>query len=105
MTVFAINTFRLRRGVDVQEFARFSADLDRPTCLAHDVVERFEVFLETGEPPRVVEVMGVRDWAEWESLRDTHPSFEPVLARFSELVDTESVSTHLTMTLDDVRKG
>lgn len=99
--VTAINTFSLRRGVSAEQFEAFSAELDRPTCLACDVVEDFQVYLVEGDKPvgddspgiDVVEIMTVRSWSEWESLRDNAPEFLPVLKRFTELVETGSVST------------
>ena len=45
MAVSAINTFRLRPGVGAEQFERFSAELDRPTCLAFDVVLGFDVYI------------------------------------------------------------
>ena len=44
MTVSAINTFRLRPGVPVADFEQFSAELDRPVCLAFDEVLGFDVY-------------------------------------------------------------
>ncbi|GAY13774.1 hypothetical protein [Mycobacterium sp. shizuoka-1] len=103
--VSAVNMFSLRPGVTAAEFEAFSADLDRPTCLAFDVVESFEVYLVEGDHPSrvdVVEIMTVRSWPEWEYVRDNAPEFVPVLRRFGELVDTDSISTlftrHLTAT-------
>jgi hypothetical protein len=99
MAVSAVNTFRLRPGVDVEEFEKFSADLDRPTCLAFDVVLGFEVYLVEGEDGAgtdVVEIMTVSSWPEWERVRDTAPELKPVVERFDELVEPGSVSTLLT---------
>jgi hypothetical protein len=102
MPVVAINTFALRPGVSTADFDRFSRELDRPACLALDVVESFEVFLVDDGPAAggsgpvdVVEVMTVRDWAAWERERDQAPALAPVTARFGELVDTSTVTTHL----------
>jgi hypothetical protein len=99
MTVTAVNTFRLRPGVGIDDFELFSAQLDRPTCLALDVVLGFEVFLVDRTTPTgvdVVEVMTVASWPEWERVRDEAPQLKPVVERFSELVEPGSVTTLLT---------
>ena len=98
MPVSAVNTFRLRSGVTAEQFERFSADLDRPTCLAFDVVLGFEVYLvdDGGPGTDVVEVMTVSSWPEWERVRDSSPELKPVVERFDELVEPGSVTTLLT---------
>ena len=109
MSVSAVNTFRLRSGVTAEQFERFSADLDRPTCLAFDVVLGFEVYLvdgdgaseATGDRERdagtdVVEIMTVSSWPEWERVRDSSPELKPVVEKFVELVEPGSVATLLT---------
>ncbi len=97
MTVSAINMFRLRPGVSATDFENFSRDLDRPRCLALDVVLGFEVYLaeQAGEPSGhdVIEVMTVASWPEWETVRDSAPELKDVLARFDELVEPDSVIT------------
>jgi hypothetical protein len=104
MTMSAVNTFRLRAGVSAEQFEKFSAELDRPTCLALDVVLEFDVFFaerteaEPADPSGidVVEIMTVTSWPEWERIRDTAPELKPVVAKFDELVESGSVSTLLT---------
>ena len=96
MPVSAVNTFRLRSGVTAEQFERFSADLDRPTCLAFDVVLDFEVYLADGAGTDVVEIMTVSSWPEWERVRDSSPELKPVVQRFDELVEPGSVATLLT---------
>jgi hypothetical protein len=98
MPVSAVNTFRLRSGVTAEQFERFSADLDRPTCLAFDVVLGFEVYLVDGDDAGtdVVEIMTVSSWPEWERVRDSSPELKPVVQRFDELVEPGSVATLLT---------
>ena len=104
MAVSAINTFSLKPHVTVEEFDRFSREVDRPACLALDEVESFEVYLVDPRPGGsaagarvdVVEVMTVRDWAAWEHARDHAPELAPVTARFAELVDESTVTTYLT---------
>lgn len=101
MVVSAVNTFSLKPHVTVEEFDRFSREVDRPACLALDEVESFEVYLvDAGlggsDAVDVVEVMTVRDWAAWERVRDSAPQLAPVTARFAELVDESTVTTYLT---------
>lgn len=93
MSVTAINTFSLLPGVTAADFEEFSRDLDRPACLALDVVESFDVYLVDDGTVDVVELMTVRDWAAWEQERDSAPSLAPVTARFAELVDESTVTT------------
>lgn len=111
MAVSAINTFRLRPGVGAEQFERFSAELDRPTCLAFDVVLGFDVYLADGASEAtgdvgasegritVVEVMTVSSWTEWQRLLESAPELKPVIERFDELVEPGSVSTLLTREL------
>ena len=109
MAVSAINTFRLRPGVDAEQFEQFSAELDRPTCLAFDVVLGFDVYLAEGGASEatgnddasitVVEVMTVSSWTEWQRLLESAPELKPVIERFDELVEPGSVSTLLTREL------
>ena len=44
----------------------------------------------------VIEVMTVTSWPGWQQLLAEAPELEPVLARFGELVDPDSVTTILT---------
>lgn len=96
-SVYAVNLFKLRDGVTAEEFETFSRELDRPTCLALAPVESFEVyFVSDGSGVDVVEVMGVTSWDEWVNERDNAVVMVPVVDRFTELVDTDSVRSHLT---------
>ncbi|OAN38976.1 hypothetical protein A4X20_19555 [Mycolicibacterium iranicum] len=96
-----MNLFSMLPGVDPAEFERFSSEVDRPTCLAHSgIVRRFEAFRVTdapdGAPADILEVMEVADWAEWEQLRDNHPTLKPVIEGFDALVDPATVRTYFT---------
>ena len=100
-SVMAVNLFSMLPGVDPADFERFSTEVDRPTCLAHsDIVRRFEAFridqAPDGAPADILEVMEVSDWAEWEQLRDTHPTLRPVIDGFDKLVDPATVRTYFT---------
>lgn len=99
--VVAVNLFSMLPGVDPAEFERFSTEVDRPTCLAHsDIVRRFEAFrvneAPDGAPADILEVMEVTDWADWEELRDNHPTLKPVIEGFDALVDPTTVRTYFT---------
>jgi hypothetical protein len=106
-SVSAVNMFSLRPGVSAAQFEAFSAELDQPTCLSCDVVESFEVYLveSDGQKVDVIEIMTVRSWPEWESVRDNAPEFAPVLRRFAELVDLDSVSTLFTRRVSPVEEN
>jgi hypothetical protein len=98
--VFAINLITLRPGVAVDEFARFSAELDQPTCLTQEVVRGFDVYSVTREEHRggrpaidIVEVMHVASWPEWERVRDSLPEMVPVVEGFRRLVPDNGVRT------------
>ncbi|MDF2826558.1 MAG: hypothetical protein K0R68_3966 [Mycobacterium sp.] len=99
-SVVAVNLFSMLPGVDPADFERFSTEVDRPTCLAHDIVRRFEAFrvndAPDGAPADILEVMEVTNWADWEQLRDNHPSMKPVIEGFDKLVDPASVRTYFT---------
>ena len=97
--VSAVNMFSLRPGVSAAQFEQFSRELDRPTCLAFDVVQNFEVYLvdaDIASGVDVIEVLTVSSWPEWEKLRDDAPELRPVVARFEELVEPSSVTTYFT---------
>jgi hypothetical protein len=98
VAVTAINRFTLRPGVAAAEFERFSHEIDRPVCLAFPQVQRFEVYVADEDPSRVeiVELMTVTSWPEWEAVRDGAPELVPVVNRFAELVDTDTVTTVFT---------
>jgi hypothetical protein len=102
--VYAINLITLRDDASVDDFARFSAQVDQPTCLAQDVVLGFDVYAvapgdgEGGvdpERPRVdvVEALHVRSWSEWEGIRDALPAMAGVVAEFERLVAPDGVRT------------
>jgi hypothetical protein len=97
--VSAVNMFSLRPGVSAAQFEKFSRELDRPTCLAFDVVQNFEVYLvdaDIAPGVDVIEVMTVSSWQEWEKVRDGAPELRLVVARFDELVEPGTVSTYFT---------
>jgi hypothetical protein len=98
--VVAFNLIPMRDGISVDEFADFSSTLDRPTCLAQDVVVGFDAYRVIRDAGftrafDVVEVMHVRSWPEWERVRDDLAELRPVTKRFGELVDASLVRTFL----------
>jgi hypothetical protein len=95
---FAINLIPLRDGASLTEFERFSARVDQPTCLAHDVVQGFDAYAvirrDEGTPAvDIVELMHVRSWPEWVEVRDNSSSMLPVTEGFERLVDPATVRT------------
>jgi hypothetical protein len=106
--ICAINLLPLKPGVGIAEFETFLNELDRPTCLAQDVVEGFDAYAVRRRGPGapavdIVEVMTVRSWAEWERVRDGSDAFAPVIERWGELVDGEG-ARHLFATPIDPRR-
>lgn len=95
---FAINLIPLRDGVALDDFAKFSAEVDQPTLLAQDVVLGFDAYAITrrdeGAPSvDIVEVMHVRSWSEWVDVRDNSDAIKPVGAGFEQRVDPSTVRT------------
>jgi hypothetical protein len=96
--VIAINLIPMREGVDPGLFAEFSATLDQPTCLAKEPVLSFDAYRVSAEDAEglgadIVEVMHVRSWSEWETVRDNDPDLEPVMRRWEELADPATART------------
>jgi hypothetical protein len=96
--VCAINLLPLKQGATLEQFEKFSAELDQPTCLAQDVVEGFDAYAVRHRAPGaphfdIVEVMTVRDWGEWERVRDGLEELKPVIAGFDEVIDGDGVRT------------
>jgi hypothetical protein len=96
--ICAINFLPLKPGAAIGDFEKFSAELDQPTCLAQDVVEGFDAYAVTRRDPSapafdIVEVMTVRNWAEWEKVRDGLAEMGPVMEGFDKLIDGDGVRT------------
>ena len=95
---YAINLIPMRPGIEVADFARFSAEVDQPTLLAQDVVLGFDAYAVTrrdeGAPSvDIVEVMHVRSWGEWVQVRDNADAIKPVGEGFEQRVDPGTVRT------------
>ncbi len=95
---YAFNLIPLRAEANLDDFRRFSAELDQPTLLAQDVVLGFDAYVvsrrdESAPSVDVVEVMHVRSWNEWVEVRDGAEALKPVSARFEELIDPSTVRT------------
>jgi hypothetical protein len=96
--IVAVNLIPMRPGVPVDDFAHFSATVDQPLCLQQPIVQSFEVYRVNQQVPGlpqidIVELMRVRDWAEWEKVRDNLDALRPVMDGFDRLVDASSVRT------------
>ena len=95
--VTAINLITVRPGVSVEDFIRFSDEVDRPTCLAQDVVLAFDAYRVEPGPHAwaadVVELFRVSSWEAWEQIRDHAPELAPVRSGFDRLVDSSCVKT------------
>ena len=95
---YAFNLIPLRAEAKIDDFRKFSAELDQPTLLAQDVVLGFDAYAVTrrdeGAPSiDVVEVMHVRSWDEWVEVRDSAEAIKPVGERFDQLIDSSTVRT------------
>lgn len=95
---FAINLIPLRPGVKLDDFRRFSAEVDQPTLLAQDAVLGFEAYAITrrdeGAPSvDIVEVMHVSSWDRWVEVRDNAEDLKPVTDGFVQRVDPAAVRT------------
>lgn len=96
--IVTVNLIPMRPGVPVDEFARFSAAVDQPLCLQQPIVRSFDVYRVNEQVPGlphidIIEVMRVRDWAEWERVRDSLDVMRPVMDGFDRLVDASAVQT------------
>ncbi|MGE0066518.1 MAG: hypothetical protein AB7T48_04105 [Solirubrobacterales bacterium] len=96
--ICAVNLLPLKQGATIGEFEQFLNELDRPTCLAQDVVEGFDAYAVRRRGPGapafdIVEVMTVRSWSEWERVRDGNDAFAPVIERWGQLVDGDGART------------
>lgn len=99
--IVAINLIPLRTNVPVERFERFSRDVDRPACIAQDVVLGFDAYAVERRDPLapsidIVELMHVKSWDEWVHIRDNHPALYEVTRVFDELVDAALVTTLFT---------
>lgn len=95
---YAINLIPVRDGSSAEDFARFSAEVDQPICLAQDVVLGFDAYAVTRRDPDapaidIVEVMHVRSWEEWVDVRDNLGEMSEVTNGFERLVDPATVRT------------
>jgi hypothetical protein len=98
MSDIAINLIPLRPGVAQEEFVRFSAEVDQPTCLAQDVVIGFDAFAVVRRDPGapaidIVEVMEVSSWERWVQTRDNLDAMKPVTEGFDRLANPATVRT------------
>lgn len=95
---YAINLIPLRPGVELDDFSRFSAEVDQPTLLAQDPVLGIEAYAITrrdeGAPSvDIVEVMHVSSWDRWVEVRDNAEALKPVTEGFVQRVDPAAVRT------------
>jgi hypothetical protein len=98
LSEYAVNLIPLRQGVELDDFAGFSAEVDQPTLLAQDVVLGFDAYAitrrdESAPSVDIVEVMHVRSWSEWVEVRDNAEAIKPVAEGFEQRVDPSTVRT------------
>jgi hypothetical protein len=71
MSTRVFTLYRLNDGVDVEEFKRWSLEVDQPTCHRMESCHRFEVHLITGGSQGdvsfdVIEDIDVESWEGWQ---------------------------------------
>lgn len=105
----ALNLIPLRPGVEVEEFERFSREVDQPLLRSLPVVLRFDAYAversvgASGLEFDIVELMAVESWEEWVRVRDEGTDQRLVEAgeRFTRLVEPDSVVTLVLRDLDE----
>jgi len=63
--------YNLKKGVDIEEFKKWSREVDQPTCSKMPACHSFEVFLVKGEKlgrpfQMIVEDIEVESWNAWQ---------------------------------------
>ena len=87
--------YNLRDGVTLDEFAKWSREVDQVITPRQNGCHRFEVYAiegaEDGEPRyQIVEDIEVESWAVWKETL-AGDGMRPVLNDFPKYVDTDSV--------------
>ena len=96
-----INLVTLQSDIAAEDFAAFSAEVDRPIWLAQEVVKKFEVF-QVAAPPedenlvQFVELIEVSSLADWERVSQDSPIGKEMAAAFESLADSDAVRTIIT---------
>lgn len=71
MSTRVFTLYRLNKGIDLEEFKRWSVAVDQPTCHRMESCNRFEVHLISGESTGklqfdVIEDIEVESWEGWQ---------------------------------------
>jgi hypothetical protein len=94
-----IVTFKLRDGVTVEQYSKWSYEVDQRTALQQDACTRFELYaiedtvpaVDGGKPsPEIMESIEITDADAWQAALKTD-AMKRVLAEFGELVDESTV--------------
>lgn len=93
-------TYSLRPETDVEEFKRWSREVDAPACRAKPVCSRFEVYLSDGGEgaplPFVIEDLDVDSVEGWEAAVAA-PDHAEIAAQWNRFVQADTlVSMHCT---------
>ena len=89
--------YNLKEGVDIDEFKKWSREVDQPTCNKMPACHSFEVFLVKGEMsekqfPRVVENINVESWDAWQTTLKSD-AFSQIMEEWPQFGDAESAIT------------
>lgn len=90
-----IVTFALREGVTVEQYAKWSYEVDQRTALQQAACTRFELYaIEETVPAangaQIMESIEITDADAWQAALETD-AMKAVLAEFAELVDESTV--------------
>lgn len=91
--VFAF--YRLKDGVDIDEYMEWSRRVDQPTCHRMKACHSFEVFIVRGEARGqgfydIVEDIEVESWEAWQETL-TSPEFAQVATEWPKYGDESSL--------------
>jgi hypothetical protein len=88
--------YRLKQGVNLDAYRKFSIEIDQPITRAQPGVERFEVIALTGSrntprPFDICEIVQAESWQRWREIGASEP-MKPVQDGFKQLADETSLT-------------
>ena len=100
MSVRIFITYNLRPTTSIEEYRKFSHEIDQPLATKAPGILRFEVFevrgAGEGEPDfRIVEEIEAESWQAWLDIFD-NPDVKAAHEGFRRLCDPDSARTHWT---------
>ena len=92
-----VNLFKLKPGISVEEYMKWSREVDQKTVRQQKGVSKFEVFVvkgsNTNEPYQILEVMEAESFEVWQKILETDV-MKNVLKQWDKLADGSSVITY-----------